>query len=154
MTQKLPQIYTANHATFPIRIRKLTVQICGNFWVTQYKAQKIIHFAHCGLCVNNQSPCRSLLLCLLPTLKRQRNYSWTFPLNHKVYLDYQWDFQSDKFGLFQSNFYLKQTLEKRRTMLNERIYYIYIFSLVRPFRKMRIRILGHKSMTSDLLCSS
>ena len=36
VTQKLPQIYTANHATFPIRIRKITVQICGNFWVTQY----------------------------------------------------------------------------------------------------------------------
>ena len=31
VTQKLPQIYTANHATFPIRIRKITVQICGNF---------------------------------------------------------------------------------------------------------------------------
>ena len=36
LTQKLPPIYTANHATFPIRIRKITVQICGNFWVTQY----------------------------------------------------------------------------------------------------------------------
>ena len=36
VTQKLPQIYTANRATFPIRIRKITVQICGNFWVTQY----------------------------------------------------------------------------------------------------------------------
>ena len=36
VTQKLPQIYTANHATFPIRIRKITVQICDNFWVTQY----------------------------------------------------------------------------------------------------------------------
>ena len=36
VTQKLPQIYTANHAAFPIRIRKITVQICGNFWVTQY----------------------------------------------------------------------------------------------------------------------
>ena len=36
VTQKLPQIYTANHATFPIRIRKITVQICGNFQVTQY----------------------------------------------------------------------------------------------------------------------
>ena len=35
VTQKLPQIYTANHATFPILIRKITVQICGNFWVTQ-----------------------------------------------------------------------------------------------------------------------
>ena len=33
--QKLPQIYTANNAIFPIRIRKLTVKICGNFWVTQ-----------------------------------------------------------------------------------------------------------------------
>ena len=38
VTQKLPQIYTANHATFPIRIRKITVQICGNFWVTQYNS--------------------------------------------------------------------------------------------------------------------
>ena len=28
--------FTSNHATFPIRIRKITVQICGNFWVTQY----------------------------------------------------------------------------------------------------------------------
>ena len=36
VTQKLPQIYTANHATFPIRIRKFTVQICGNLWVTQH----------------------------------------------------------------------------------------------------------------------
>ena len=35
MTQKLPQIYTANHATFPIQIRKITVQICGCFWDTQ-----------------------------------------------------------------------------------------------------------------------
>ena len=26
VTQKLPQIYTANHATFPIRIRKITVR--------------------------------------------------------------------------------------------------------------------------------
>ena len=36
VTHKLPQIYTANHATFPIQIRKITVQTCGNFWVTQY----------------------------------------------------------------------------------------------------------------------
>ena len=35
VTQKLPQIYTANHATFQILIRKITVQICGKFWVTQ-----------------------------------------------------------------------------------------------------------------------
>ena len=33
VTQKLPQIYTANHATFQIRIRKIKVQICGNFWL-------------------------------------------------------------------------------------------------------------------------
>ena len=36
VTQKLPQIYTANHATIPKRIREITAQICGNFWVTQY----------------------------------------------------------------------------------------------------------------------
>ena len=36
VTQKLPHIYTANHATFLIQIRKIRVQICGNFWVTQY----------------------------------------------------------------------------------------------------------------------
>ena len=36
VTQKLPQIYTANHATFQIQIGKITVLICGNFWVTQY----------------------------------------------------------------------------------------------------------------------
>ena len=29
--QKLPQIYTANHATFPIQMYAITVQICGNF---------------------------------------------------------------------------------------------------------------------------
>ena len=29
-------IYTANHAAFPIRIGKITVKICGNFWVTKY----------------------------------------------------------------------------------------------------------------------
>ena len=36
VTQKLPKIYTANHATFLIQIRKITVQICGNLWVPQY----------------------------------------------------------------------------------------------------------------------
>ena len=36
VTQKLPQLYTANYATFPLQIRKITVQIGGNFWVTQY----------------------------------------------------------------------------------------------------------------------
>ena len=36
VTQRLPQIYTANHATFPRQIRKIVVQICGNFWVTQH----------------------------------------------------------------------------------------------------------------------
>ena len=36
VTQRLPQIYTENYATFPIQIQKITVQICGNFWVTQY----------------------------------------------------------------------------------------------------------------------
>ena len=36
VTQKLPQIYAANHATFSIWIRKITVQNCGNFLVTQY----------------------------------------------------------------------------------------------------------------------
>ena len=40
VTQKLPQIYVANHATFPIWIRIITVQICGNFWVTKYKVYK------------------------------------------------------------------------------------------------------------------
>ena len=35
VTHKSPQISAANHATFPIQWRKMTVQICGNFWVTQ-----------------------------------------------------------------------------------------------------------------------
>ena len=34
--EKLPQIYTANNATFPIQIREITVQICGNIWVTKH----------------------------------------------------------------------------------------------------------------------
>ena len=32
----LPQIYTANHATFPIQMYAITVYIFGNFWGTQY----------------------------------------------------------------------------------------------------------------------
>ena len=28
VTQKLPQIFAANHANFPIKIRKITVRIC------------------------------------------------------------------------------------------------------------------------------
>ena len=44
VTQKLPQIYTANHATFPIRIRKMTVQICGNFWVTRNSRQRVADY--------------------------------------------------------------------------------------------------------------
>ena len=35
VTQKLPHIYAANHATFLIQIRNITVQNCGKFWVTQ-----------------------------------------------------------------------------------------------------------------------
>ena len=35
----LPQIYTKNHATFPIQIDANTVLICGNFWGTQYIKQ-------------------------------------------------------------------------------------------------------------------
>ena len=44
VTQKLPQIYTANNATFPIRIRKIIVQICSNFWVTRILITSIISF--------------------------------------------------------------------------------------------------------------
>ena len=40
VTRKLPQINAANHATFPKQTRKITVQICGNFWVTQYNMFK------------------------------------------------------------------------------------------------------------------
>jgi len=40
VTQKLTQIDTGNHATFPVKIRKIKVQICGNFWVTQYAVNK------------------------------------------------------------------------------------------------------------------
>ena len=43
VTQKLPQTNTANHATFPIRIRKITVQICGNFWVTQWFLKSMLN---------------------------------------------------------------------------------------------------------------
>ena len=32
----LPQIYTANLATFPIHMYAITVQVCGNFGGTQY----------------------------------------------------------------------------------------------------------------------
>ena len=32
---KLPQINATNYTTFPIQIRKIKVQICSNFWVTQ-----------------------------------------------------------------------------------------------------------------------
>ena len=37
VTQKLPQIYTANHATFPIRIRKITVQKYFSYSKLLYK---------------------------------------------------------------------------------------------------------------------
>ena len=32
---EVTEIYTANHATFPKQIRKITVQICCKFWVKQ-----------------------------------------------------------------------------------------------------------------------
>ena len=41
-TQTLMQIYTANHATFPMRIRKITVKICENFWITQHVPSQVI----------------------------------------------------------------------------------------------------------------
>ena len=46
---KLLQIYTANHSSFPIQIRKITVQICGNFWVNRYN----IYQAFCW--ISNQT---------------------------------------------------------------------------------------------------
>ena len=49
VTQMLPQIYTANHATFPIQIRRITVQICGNFWVTQYIHVTVLGFPAFGM---------------------------------------------------------------------------------------------------------
>ena len=59
MTQKVPQIYTANHATFPIRIRKITVQISGNFWVTQYI--EIQEFANLNVVLTEQLKSRSVI---------------------------------------------------------------------------------------------
>ena len=35
-------IYTANYATFSIRTRKITAQICGNFLVTQYMEKLVV----------------------------------------------------------------------------------------------------------------
>ena len=43
---KLPQIYTANHATFPIQMYEIAVWICGNFWGTQYCAWLPIQSAY------------------------------------------------------------------------------------------------------------
>ena len=58
MPQKLPQIYTENHATFPIPIRKITVQICGNFWVTQcYMSKKELPILYRKLHYNNIGNC-------------------------------------------------------------------------------------------------
>ena len=37
----LPQIYTENHATVPIQIDEVTVQVCGNFWGTQYLSRRL-----------------------------------------------------------------------------------------------------------------
>ena len=68
VTQKLPQIYTANHATFPIRMRKITVQICGNFWVTQLiNLNVLLSFALiCEICTK-QLICNLLLFLPLTT---------------------------------------------------------------------------------------
>ena len=49
---KLPQIYIANHATFRIQMYAITVQICGNFWGTQYSSQ---HTLKPGCAINCQS---------------------------------------------------------------------------------------------------
>ena len=58
VTQKLPQLYTAYRATFPIRILKITVQLCGNFWVAQYNQHTLIVFTL-------QSPRSSIILIQL-----------------------------------------------------------------------------------------
>ena len=50
MTQKLPQINTAYHATFPIHIRKMKVEICGNYWVTHYIIKRQHSCLHNSLC--------------------------------------------------------------------------------------------------------
>ena len=46
VTQKLPQVYNSNHATLQIQIRKITVQICGNFWTTQYLGINSLTYMH------------------------------------------------------------------------------------------------------------
>ena len=46
-------IFTANHTTFHIQICKITVQICGNFWVTQYN-HRLIYQVRTGLSGTHQ----------------------------------------------------------------------------------------------------
>ena len=66
-----PRSYAENHVTFPIQIRKLTVQICGNFWVTQYvmlwgRCHTRLHNsqAHLGITPGKSGERRGILLTL------------------------------------------------------------------------------------------
>ena len=68
VTHKLPQLYTANHATFQIRLRKITVQICGNLLVIQYyvvlvtcRPHLISQFRYCLSKKSRPNLCSNLL---------------------------------------------------------------------------------------------
>ena len=78
MTQKLPQIYNANHATFPIRIRKMTVQIFDNFWVTQYTDNMIIsvNTLHLDLLLWCWLPRATLPFAMQTNGKQQQQQQW------------------------------------------------------------------------------
>ena len=128
VTQQLPQIYTANHATFPKKIRKITVHICGNFWITQYNLNLLsqtTHFVITKILVNilqiksftiknKKNTALSLSLSVSPFLSLSLSVSFSLYLFFSLSL-----FLSISFSLFLSisfslylflSFFLKQAL--------------------------------------------
>ena len=78
VTQKLPQIYTAYHATFPIQLRKITVYICGNFWVSQYIRMRSLTAAGAQLGAKSpQKPSRTLRLAAFGLLASKTRAYWS-----------------------------------------------------------------------------
>ena len=74
------QTYTENHATFPIQIDEITVQICGNFWGSKYVQRENLIF----------NDLTSNKTCVL-LFTHANNHRWLFR-NTRARVKWSWEF--------------------------------------------------------------
>ena len=85
VTQKLPQTYKENHATFPIRIPKIIVQICGNFRVTQHIYVYTSSYLHWTMDTRENTNKNTANICFETKIFFHVHYFWATHCRQKKY---------------------------------------------------------------------